>query len=72
MSENVQTGGVMSFNYKKDDRKEASERVKREIREAYEKAEERKEKEKKRQIIIWTIVLIAVIVLFGILIYYIK
>lgn len=69
MAENVETGGLMKFNYGKLDKQQASERVKREIREAYEKAEERKEKEKRNRLIIWTFIIILIVVFFGLLIY---
>ncbi|MEK6911087.1 MAG: hypothetical protein AABW82_04910 [Nanoarchaeota archaeon] len=70
MTENVETGGLMKFNYSKLDKQQASDRVKREIREAYEKAEIRKAEETKKMIIWWVVGIVLFILIIGLLIYF--
>lgn len=65
MSERVETGGLMSFDYSKSEKPRMSEEQKKEIEEAYEKYYERKRREKRRRFFI--IVLIIVIILAGLL-----
>ena len=65
MSERVETGGLMSFDYSKAEKPKIGEEQKRDIAEAYEKYYERKEKERRRRF--FMIVLIIIIVLAGLL-----
>ncbi len=70
MAENVETGGLMKFNYGKLDKQQASDRIKREIREAYEKAEIRKAEDKKKIIIWWITGIVLFILIIGLLFYF--
>ena len=63
MAESVETGGLMKFSYGKANRQEVGEHVKREIREAYERAEERKKKERNNKIIWWILGILLFIIL---------
>ena len=65
MAESVSTGGVMRFTYEKGREMSLSEREKREIREAYERARERKRREEKRRMTMWIIALIVILILVG-------
>ena len=65
MPEDVQTGGLMKFRYDKDRKNELSEEKKREIREAYARADERKRREKKNKVIMWVVIALIVIAIVG-------
>jgi len=62
--ERVETGGLMSFNYEKDNLSKLSEEQRREIKDAYRKADERRKRDKRNKIIFW---IIAAIVILGII-----
>ena len=62
MAEQVQTGGVMQFDYRGANRGGMQETEKRDIEEAYVVADERKKKQKRNKIIFW-VVLIAILLL---------
>jgi hypothetical protein len=64
MTERVSTGGLKSFDYKSSSAIKLSEQEKKEIHEAYAKANERKRKEKtRRNLIILIIVILAILTL---------
>ncbi len=65
MSERVETGGLMHFDYSKGEESRMNEEQKREIEEAYDKYHERKRRERRRKFFI--IVLIIIVVLAGLL-----
>ncbi len=65
MSERVETGGLMSFDYSKREAPKIGDEQKREIEGAYEEYYERKRRERKKKFFI--IVLIIIVVLAGIL-----
>ena len=60
MAEQVQTGGIMQFRYNRGNYPKANKEERREIREAYSRADERKRKEKRR---LWLLILIGIIIL---------
>jgi len=60
MVETIETGGLMAFDYSSADTVEISEDDKKEIAEAYKKAEERKARAKKMK---WVWTLIAVLMI---------
>jgi hypothetical protein len=62
MVERVQTGGVMSFDYGKGRKREASEEQKKDIAIGYEEYSERKKREKRKM---WVIILVIIVVLTG-------
>lgn len=64
MGEEVNTGGLVRFKYDKENQAKMSDDEKREIREAYAKADERKRKEKLMRWIIW--IILGIIVIGGI------
>jgi len=64
MAEEVQTGGVMKFDYSNAEEGELDEQDKYEIAAAYEAAGERKKREKRNKWII--IIVVILIVLMGI------
>jgi cytoskeletal protein RodZ len=66
MAEKVNTGGVMSFDYSKSGKQKLDENRKRDVEEAYLRADERKAKEKRNRTILW-IVLVLVLIFLGIL-----
>jgi len=71
MSEIVETGGVMRFEYQKGNQSRLSDKEKREIEEAYKKAEERRKKEKLRKnIIIGGLIVLFLIILVILIIRY--
>jgi cytoskeletal protein RodZ len=72
MVEEVQTGGLQTFSYKKGYHPKASQEDKDEIEEAYQRAYERKKKEKKRKTLIWTIIIIAILLILSGLIWYLN
>ncbi|MBS3090046.1 hypothetical protein J4461_04200 [Candidatus Pacearchaeota archaeon] len=61
MSEEVITGGLKSFRYPKGEQLRLSDEKKREINEAYERAEERKGKEKRHRIFIAITVILIIL-----------
>lgn len=67
MAEEVNTGGVKRFVHQGGDLKLDDER-KREIREAYARADERKARERKNRIILWVvgIIILIILILLGI------
>ena len=69
MSEEVQTGGVMRFRYGKNDERKLSDSQKKEIDEAYARANERKAKEKRNKMIFWIVGGLIALILLGILIW---
>ncbi len=66
MPERVQTGGMKVFDYSKVERQRLSDKDKKELNEAYAKADERKKRDKRNKIVIWIIVILVLIIL-GIL-----
>ncbi len=64
MAEDVSTGGLMKFRYEKERESKLSDVRKKEIREAYARADERKKREKRNRIIFWIIGLVGLILLF--------
>ena len=62
MAERIETGGLMTFDYSQAEEGEVSEEDKKEIAEAYEKAEERKARAKKMKWV-WTLIAVLMIVL---------
>lgn len=65
MAENVQTGGVMQFKYEKGHQSRLSEKERKEIAEAYERAAERKRRERRRKIIGWGIAVLLILLGVG-------
>ena len=65
MAENVQTGGLMQFNY--DSQKEASLDPERRnaINLGYAEAEERKRKERRSKIMFWIVIVLVIIGILG-------
>lgn len=66
MGENVESGGTIRFNYGRGERPKASENEKKEIEEAYARADERKQREKRNRQILWTIAGIIILIVIGI------
>lgn len=66
MAEEVNTGGTRIFRYGGSDAPRLKEEERREIQEAYAKADERKRKEKTRN---WIIFIVIALVVLGILTY---
>lgn len=61
MAEKVSTGGNMTFNYDKGHAPKLDERGRREIEEAYARAEERKRKERRNRIILGVVIALIVV-----------
>jgi hypothetical protein len=55
MAEEVSTGGLHSFRYGKGNEPRLSDDKKKELREAYARADERKARERRNRIIFWII-----------------
>ncbi len=62
MVERIETGGLMTFDYSNADVGEISEGDKKEIAEAYRRAEERRKREKKMKWV-WTLIAVLMVVL---------
>ena len=69
MVERVETGGLMSFDYSRSGGSKLDDDEKREIDEAYARAEERKQKERRNRIILWVVVALIVLGVVGFVIY---
>lgn len=69
MAEEVETGGLMRFRYSGEHAK-LSDKDKKDIEEAYRKADERKRREKKKKHIIWTISILILILLIAVSVYF--
>lgn len=67
MAEEVNTGGTKIFRYSKSDSPKLRDEEKREIREAYARADERRRRESTRN---WIIGILIALVILGILIYF--
>ncbi len=63
MVEAVDTGGVKRFVYGKEDRPTLSAEQKKEIEDAYRRADERKENERRRRKMFWIIGILLLVVL---------
>ncbi len=72
MAENVETGGVMKFNYKGREEKRISEEMKRKIEEGYKEAGMRKAKEKRERAVFWLVGVLFLILLIGLTVYFLK
>lgn len=70
MSEQVATGGLMTFRYQNDQKLQLDPEKRREIREAYAKADERKRKEKLKKRIILGIIIFTLLILIGTITYF--
>lgn len=66
MAETVSTGGNMQFQYRREHRPKPTKEYRIEIEEAYDKARVRKAKERRNKIIMWTVIVLVLILLFGI------
>ena len=66
MAEQVQTGGLMQFDYRKQRQAELDPNRRRAIEMGYAQADERKRREKKNRIIFWIVV---ILIIGGILTY---
>jgi t-SNARE complex subunit (syntaxin) len=67
MPESVQTGGLKSFSYREGRRGKLNAMEKKEIEEAYAKADDRKARQKKMRVVIWLIIIaILLVVVWGI------
>lgn len=62
MAEEVSTGGLVRFRYEKGASSGLSDARKKEIREAYARADERKRRERRNRIIFWIIGLVILLV----------
>ena len=67
MSERVETGGLMSFDYSKSGKPKMKEEERAEIEDAYEKYYKRKKREKRRKIFIIILIILLLIVGLGFL-----
>jgi cytoskeletal protein RodZ len=63
MSEQVQTGGLQTFAYKKGYHPQASQEEKDEIEAAYEAANERKKREKRKRLLLWILLIISIVLI---------
>ena len=72
MTERVQTGGTMSFEYKKGQASRLGAEQKREIEEAYEKYYERRRREKNKKKIIFVAAAILIFLLILAAIFFLK
>ena len=72
MPEDVNTGGLHDFRYPKGYSPKASEQRKREIKEAYARAEERKRREKKNKMIMWIVIALIILVIIGFAVYFLR
>ena len=70
MGERVETGGLMSFNYSKEERSKLSKEQKDEIDKGYEAYYERKRKEKRKRFFI--VILIIIIIIAGLAVLLLK
>ncbi len=73
MPENVQTGGIMNFRYEKAGKQRISESERREIEEAYARADERKRRERRDKKVKWIVIaLIIILIISGISYYFLR
>lgn len=61
MAEEVQTGGIVRFRYDNQNQLKLTDKQKKEIEEAYKKADERKRKEKIRKKLIVILIILVII-----------
>lgn len=66
MAEKVSTGGTMEFRYQKGQKVKPTKEFTIEIEQAYDKARERKAKERRNRIIMWIVIILVLILLFGV------
>jgi UDP-N-acetylmuramyl pentapeptide phosphotransferase/UDP-N-acetylglucosamine-1-phosphate transferase len=69
MAEDVSTGGLVRFRYEKESESKLSDERRKEIREAYARADERKRREKRNRIIFWIIGLVILLVVLLLALY---
>jgi len=72
MAERVNTGGTIGFNYERGHGGRMSEGERREIADAYARADERKAREKRNKILFWIIGIVIALGLIGLVIYLLR